>query len=89
MSSRQLTVENRLGLHARASAQVVRCLGPFEANLLFRFRGREINPKSIMGLMLLAASRGSVIEVEAEGADADAALEALTQLFAERFGEAE
>jgi phosphocarrier protein len=87
MSARELVVVNRLGLHARAAAKVVQCLGRFEAQVMLGFRGREVNAKSIMGLMLLAAPRGSVITARAEGADAERALAALEALFADRFGE--
>lgn len=84
---RDLTVINRLGLHARAAAKVVQGLGPYAARVTFSFRGREVNAKSIMGLMLLAAPMGSVIQVAADGDDAEAALEALAALFGSRFGE--
>lgn len=88
-AERELIVENRLGLHARAAAKVVQRLTPFAATVHFRFRDREINAKSIMGLMLLAAARGSTIRARADGADADAALDALAALFRARFDEAE
>lgn len=87
MSERELEVVNRLGLHARAAAKVVQCLGAYAAHVRFAFRGREVNAKSIMGLMLLAAPRGSVIRATAEGQDAELALDALADLFAARFGE--
>lgn len=89
MPDRDLTVINRLGLHARASAKLVQTLAPFEATVLLTHRGRQINAKSIMGLMMLAAGKGSVLKASAEGDDADAALAALDALFAERFGEGE
>ena len=86
---RELEIVNRLGLHARASAKLVQTLGPYDATVLLSFRGRQINAKSIMGLMTLAAPRGSVLRASAEGPDADAALAALAELFARRFDEAE
>jgi phosphocarrier protein HPr len=86
---RQLLVANRLGLHARASARLVQTLTPFDAHVLLSHRGREINAKSIMGLMMLAAAKGSTIALRADGPDAQAAVEALERLFAERFGESE
>ena len=87
MTTRDLVVVNRLGLHARAAAKVVQCLGAYSARVVFAFRGREVNAKSIMGLMLLAAPQGSVVRASADGDDAAAALDALAALFADRFGE--
>jgi phosphocarrier protein len=87
MTTREIVVVNRLGLHARAAAKVVQCLGAFAARVTLAFRGREVNAKSIMGLMLLAAPQGAVIRATADGEDAAAALDALAALFAERFGE--
>lgn len=87
--TRDLSVSNRLGLHARAAAKVVQCIGPFTARVTFAFRGREVNAKSIMGLMLLAAPQGSVIRATADGSDAEATLAALANLFESRFGEPE
>ncbi len=87
MTCRDLAVVNRLGLHARAAAKIVQCLNGYAARVTFAFRGREVNAKSIMGLMLLAAPQGSVVRVTADGDGADAALDALSALFADRFGE--
>ncbi len=89
MIERELLVINRLGVHARASAKLVQTLAPFDARVLLTHRGREINAKSIMGLMMLAAAKGSTIALRADGPDAQAATAALEQLFAARFGEAE
>jgi phosphocarrier protein len=89
MIERELTVINRLGLHARASAKLVKLLAPFDAKVLLAHRGREINAKSIMGLMMLAAGRGSVVHLRAEGPQALAAADAAERRFAERFGEDE
>ena len=89
MAERQLEVENRLGLHARASARLVQTLAPFKSTVLLAHRGRQINAKSIMGLMMLAAAKGTTLHATAEGEDADAALEALAALFADKFGEGE
>jgi phosphocarrier protein HPr len=89
MAERSLEVVNRLGLHARASAKLVQTLAPFKSTVLLTHRGRQINAKSIMGLMMLAAAKGSVLQATAEGEDADAALDAVSQLFADRFGEDE
>ncbi len=89
MIERQLTVINRLGLHARASARLVKLLAAYDATVLLAHRGREINAKSIMGLMMLAAGRGSVVHLRAEGPQAPEAADAVERLFAERFGENE
>lgn len=86
---RQLTIVNKLGLHARAAAKFVTCASGFGADILVRRSGREVNAKSIMGVMMLAAGKGAQIEVEASGADALAALDALDALVASRFGEDE
>ena len=89
MAERLLEVTNRLGLHARASAKLVQTLAPFKSTVLLAHRGRQINAKSIMGLMMLAAAKGTVLQATAEGDDADTALDALSALFADKFGEDE
>ena len=89
MIERQLTIINRLGLHARASAKLVRTLAPFDATVLLTYRGKEINAKSIMGLMMLAAARDAVVTLRADGRDAEAAADAAAALVAARFGEDE
>ena len=86
---RQLTIVNKLGLHARAAAKFVTCASGFGAEVMVSRDGREVNGKSIMGVMMLAAAKGTAIEVRAEGEDADAALDALEQLVGARFGEEE
>jgi phosphocarrier protein HPr len=88
-SRREVTIVNRLGLHARAAAKLVGCASGFACRVTLRRGEREVNGKSIMGLMMLAASRGTTVEVEAEGEDADAALDAIERLVTERFGEPE
>ena len=87
MIERKLAVVNRLGLHARASARVVQVASQFQCALFLLHRGREINAKSIMGLMMLAAGKGSELTLRADGADEAAAADAIAQLFADRFGE--
>jgi phosphocarrier protein len=87
MIERKLAVVNRLGLHARASARVVQVASQFQCALFLLHRGREINAKSIMGLMMLAAGKGSELTLRADGPDEAAAADAIAQLFADRFGE--
>ncbi len=83
----EIEIINRLGLHARAAARFVSVASDHQADVEVHFAGQTANGKSIMGLMMLAASQGSCLQVTAEGADAEAALQALAALLAERFGE--
>ena len=78
---------NKLGLHARAAARLTEVATGFAAEVWLSRNGRRVNAKSIMGVMMLAAGKGSRVLIEAEGEDADAAVSALTRLIAERFGE--
>jgi phosphocarrier protein len=87
--SAELTIDNKLGLHARASARLTQVANRFAAEVWLTRNGRRVNAKSIMGVMMLAAGKGASITVEAEGADAQAALEAIRELVATKFGEAE
>jgi phosphocarrier protein len=87
--SAELTIVNKLGLHARASAKLTQVANSFKCDVWLTRNGRRVNAKSIMGVMMLAAGKGASIMVEAEGADADAALAALRELIAGRFGEGE
>ena len=80
---------NKLGLHARAAARLTEVAGAFAAEVWLSRNGRRVNAKSIMGVMMLAAGKGSRVLIEAEGEDADAAIAALTRLIAGRFGEDE
>ena len=80
---------NKLGLHARASAKLTQLASGFQSDIHLSRSGRRVNAKSIMGVMMLAAGKGSSISIEAEGADADAALAAIGALIADRFGEGE
>jgi phosphocarrier protein len=82
-----VVIVNRLGLHARAAARFVTLAARFRSEVRVRKDAREVSGKSIMGVMMLAAARGSSITLIAEGPDAQAALEALAALVAERFGE--
>ena len=87
MSEREITITNKLGLHARASAKLVQLLQGFKAEAFMSFRGREVNAKSIMGVMMLAAGVGSVVILRTEGDDADAAMAAMVALFERKFDE--
>ncbi len=89
MPSTELTVTNKLGLHARASAKLTQVASRFAAEVWLSRNGRRVNAKSIMGVMMLAAGRGAALTVEAEGADAEAALAAIRELIAGKFGEEE
>lgn len=85
--SRELVIRNARGLHARASAKFVKCAEGFDAEILVSREGHTVPGTSIMGLMMLAAQPGSMILVEARGRDAEAALDVLSNLVAEKFGE--
>ncbi|RPI42802.1 MAG: HPr family phosphocarrier protein [Betaproteobacteria bacterium] len=87
MLQRELEITNRLGLHARASVKLTQTAGRFSSEIWLSRNGRRVNAKSIMGVMMLAASRGTTVLVEVEGPDESTALEALSQLIATRFGE--
>jgi phosphocarrier protein len=84
---RRLTITNRRGLHARASAKFVKCAASFEADVRVIKDGQTVGGTSIMGLMTLAAAPGSYIDLEADGPQAEAALDALAALIKEGFGE--
>lgn len=86
---RQLTIVNKLGLHARAASKLVNLASSFESEVVLRRDDREVNAKSIMGVMMLAANRGVTIELEASGDDAAEAIREIERLVADRFGEAE
>ena len=87
MLERELTVSNRLGLHARATAKLVQTLAPFRCNVTMAAKGREINAKSIMGVMLLAAGQGTAVKLRVEGEDESNAADAVIALFERRFDE--
>jgi phosphocarrier protein len=86
---RELEIVNRLGLHARAAAKFVKVASGFASEITLARGAREVNGKSIMGVMMLAAARGTRLRLRAEGPDEEAAVEALSRLVAERFGEDE
>jgi phosphocarrier protein HPr len=86
---RGITVTNKLGLHARASAKLVKCAAGFASDVWLARGERRVNAKSIMGVMMLAAGLGAELTLETEGEDAGAAMQALAALFADKFGEGE
>ena len=87
MLERELTVSNRLGLHARATAKLVQVLSGYRCNATLSAKGREVNAKSIMGVMLLAAGQGTPGTVRVVGEGEADALEAVAALFERRFDE--
>lgn len=87
MLERELLVTNKLGLHARASAKLVQLLSGYRSNAFLIGRGREVNAKSIMGVMLLAAAQGSTVVLRIDGVDEDVAMAAAADLFARGFDE--
>ncbi|MFP5396828.1 MAG: HPr family phosphocarrier protein [Gammaproteobacteria bacterium] len=84
-----LTISNRLGLHARASAKLTKLASSFASDVHMSRNGRRVNAKSIMGVMMLAAAQGAEIELEVDGPDEEAAATAIHRLVDERFGEGE
>lgn len=89
MLQREVEITNKLGLHARASARLTQVAGQFQAEIWLSRNGRRVNAKSIMGVMMLAAAKGSTIVIETDGTDEADAMRALEQLVADRFGEEE
>jgi len=87
MPERTVKIVNKLGLHARPAAEIVKTAARFKSNVTIIRDDLEVNGKSIMGVMMLAAEFGSTILIRAEGDDADAALDALEALVAAKFGE--
>jgi phosphocarrier protein len=87
--ARDIEIVNKLGLHARAYAKLTQTAGQFQSHVWLSRNGRRVNGKSIMGVMMLAAAKGSMIGVETEGQDADAAMAALVALIEDKFGEGE
>jgi phosphocarrier protein HPr len=85
----QVTIVNKLGLHARAAAKFVGCTSAFSSSIQTGKEGSLVDGKSIMSIMMLAAGKGTILELRIEGDDEEAALEALTTLIDNRFDEAE
>jgi phosphocarrier protein len=84
---RSFVIKNKLGLHARAAALLVQKVNQFACDIKIEKDGLEVNAKSIMGVMMLAAAKDSRVTIKAEGADSQEALKALGELFENRFGE--
>lgn len=87
MNKRDFTIKNRLGLHARAAAQLVQTANRFRADVIVEKDGLQVNGKSIMGILMLAAPQGSHISVAVTGEDAEQAMTAIGQLIDDGFGE--
>ncbi len=89
MIKSSISISNKLGLHARASAKLTKLAGTFRSDVFMTRNGRRVNAKSIMGVMMLAAGLGSEVEIETSGADEQAAMDALLALINSKFGEGE
>ncbi len=89
MISKAVEIVNKLGLHARASTKLTQTASQFSSEVWIARNDRRVNAKSIMGVMMLAAAKGSFVTIEAQGADEQAAMDALTTLIADYFGEGE
>ena len=89
MLSSEITIINKLGLHARAAAKFVDLASGFESEINLSRNGQRVNGKSIMGVMMLAAAKGTILELSADGSDAELALQQLEALVAQRFDEEE
>lgn len=89
MPQREIEIVNKLGLHARASAKLTQLASRFQSDVHIARSGRRVNAKSIMGVMMLAAGKGSSVIVDTEGERADEALQTILDMIANKFGEAE
>jgi phosphocarrier protein HPr len=89
MQQREIEIINKLGLHARASAKLTQLAAQFTAEVWIAREGRKVNAKSIMGVMMLAAAKGSLVAIETDGTDEIQAMAALVALIGEKFGEGE
>jgi phosphocarrier protein HPr len=87
MQQREVEIVNKLGLHARASAKLTQLAAKYQCDVSLARNGRKVNAKSIMGVMMLAAGKGSHITLETDGPDETQALDAITALIADYFGE--
>ena len=84
-----ITISNKLGLHARASAKLTKLATGFKSDVFMSRNGRKVNAKSIMGVMMLAAGLGAEVEIETEGEDEQAAMDGIVALINDKFGEGE
>ena len=89
MIKSSITISNKLGLHARASAKLTKLAGGFKSEIHLSRNGRRVNAKSIMGVMMLAAGIGTEVEIEVDGSDEQQAMDALRGLVEAKFGEGE
>ncbi|MEY4598825.1 MAG: hypothetical protein RLZZ445_1622 [Pseudomonadota bacterium] len=89
MQQQEAEIINKLGLHARASAKLTQAAGNYASSVWLTRNGRRVNAKSIMGVMMLAAAKGSKVTIETDGPDESEAMKALLSLIADRFGEGE
>lgn len=89
MPSIDVIISNKLGLHARASAKLTQLASRFDSEIFITRAGKRVNAKSIMGVMMLAAGKGTTVTVDAQGSDADEALRQIEALFNDKFGEGE
>lgn len=89
MITEKISIINKLGLHARAASKLVNCASQFESEVFISRSGNRVNAKSIMGVMMLAASKGVELDLEIEGNDEQACREAIVELINDRFGENE
>lgn len=89
MKIKDLLIENKLGIHARAAAQIVKSASAYSSKITLVKDGLEVDGKSIMGIMMLAAAKGSTIKVQVHGGDEDEALKGLEKIFKDKFGEKE
>jgi phosphocarrier protein HPr len=89
MLNEKIEIINKLGLHARAAAKLVQTASEFNSDITIRYNGKEADGKSIMGIMMLAASRGNTIELLSSGIDEEEALSAVKEIISNKFGEPE
>jgi phosphocarrier protein len=87
MLNREIEIINKLGLHARAAAKLVSCASAYASEVHLLRNGQRVNGKSIMGVMMLAANQGTLLELEIDGGDEELAMEAIVTLIQDRFGE--
>jgi phosphocarrier protein HPr len=89
MAEKKIIISNKLGLHARAAAKLVQLTARFSSPVFLHCKGKEINSKSILGVMMLAAGKGTEVTLKSEGADAEDAVNAVAELFDRKFDEGE